>query len=216
MEVELSGRDDRKALSLRTTASGLKRCRIQNGYSPYCRCIYISKHPNIRCYLVRNLVGWCLLDVYIQQIYSKLDFPKQKTGISWENTCDIMGASHYKSKKWPYHTEMKCLFTHQMSMIKWKICNGINVNIDKNTRQFCAVIHTSLVCSRGLDHRLAFATDLVRKIVWKSIASPASWMTVSLYRSTHSGGLSPWRHKQGMRLPSGEFSVWLRQLNWSI
>lgn len=49
------------------------------------------------------------------------------------------------------------------------------------TQQFSAV-HISSVCSRGLDHRLAFSTDLVREIVWKSIARLASSTTVSLYR----------------------------------
>lgn len=58
-------------------------------------------------------------------------------------------------------------------------------------------------------------TDLVRKIVCKSIAGLASWTIVSLYRSAHSGGPSPSRHKQGISLPSGEFSVWPHR-NWSI
>lgn len=59
-------------------------------------------------------------------------------------------------------------------------------------------------------------TDLVRKIVCKSIAGLASWTIVSLYRSAHSGGPSPSRHKQGISLPSGEFSVWPHRRNWSI
>lgn len=59
-------------------------------------------------------------------------------------------------------------------------------------------------------------TDLVRKIVCKSIAGLASWTIVSLYRGAHSGGPSPSRHKQGISLPSGEFSVWPHRRNWSI
>ena len=98
-----------------------------------------------------------------------------------------------------------------MSLEMLKIPRATKLNI-----KHCLRIHSPRWVLQQNTRFFFSPAGLVKEIVWKSIAGLACWTTVSLYRRAHSGGPSPWRHKQGMRLPSGEVSVWLHHLNWSI
>lgn len=106
-----------------------------------------------------------------------------------------MGAIHYE----------ECIFHRSLKIFtgcRWwteKRAKRSILNIDKNMQQFSTVVRNHI----SFNHRFffAFSSDLVRKIAWKSMEGLTSWTTVSLNRSAHSGGLSPWRHKRGIRLP---------------